>query len=75
VILVFFNFLISPDCQGADTYTSNTAKKHMNNVFVGCVISVIHPKYITESVNITKMMTVNIIKPTPAQTTQAGIGS
>jgi hypothetical protein len=47
----------------------------MNNVFVGCVVSVVHPKYITESVKTTKMMTVNIINPTPAQATQAGIGS
>jgi hypothetical protein len=34
-----------------------------------------HPKYITLRVNTTKMMTVKIINPTPAQGTQAGIGS
>jgi hypothetical protein len=39
------------------------------------VVSVVHPKYITESVKITKIMTVKIINPTPAQATQAGIGS
>jgi len=39
------------------------------------MVSVVHPKYITESVKITKMMIVNIINPTPAQAIQAGIGS
>jgi hypothetical protein len=39
------------------------------------VISVVHPKYITESVKTRNMMTVKIINPTPAQATQAGIGS
>jgi len=39
------------------------------------MVSVVHPKYITESVKTTKMMTVKIINPTPAQATQAGIGS
>jgi len=47
----------------------------MNNVFVSRMVSVVHPKYITESVKTTKMMTVNIINPTPAQATQAGMGS
>jgi hypothetical protein len=39
------------------------------------MVCVIHPKYITESVKTTKIVTVNIINPTPAQATQAGMGS
>jgi len=41
------------------------------------MVSVIHQlgKKINDSVNTTKMMTVKIINPTPAQGTQAGIGS
>jgi hypothetical protein len=34
-----------------------------------------YPKYITERVKTTKMMIVKIIKPTPAQVIQLGIGS
>jgi hypothetical protein len=39
------------------------------------VSAISYPKYITERVKTTKMMTVKIIKPTPAQVIQLGIGS
>jgi len=70
MVFAIFDFMINPDAKSSRSNAYETTDNHVSKVG-----KVIHPKYITDKVNITKMMTVKIINPTPAQITQAGIGS
>ena len=70
MVPAIFDFIKCPDSKSTCSESYDTTNNHVNKM-----CSVVHPKYITESVKITKIITVKIISPTPAQITQAGIGS